>query len=231
MKSYPEIAEAVAEVRERIAGAARRNGRKPEEILLVAVTKTVPAERIQEAIRAGIRALGENRVQEAEEKIRGIRDKVAWHLVGHLQTNKARKAVEIFDWIQAVDSLHLAQAVGKRGRELGKAVPVLVEVNTSGEATKYGLSPERAGEELERIAKVEGLAVKGLMTVGSFGPMEEARACFRNLRKLRDEIARCAFPNVAMEHLSMGMTNDFEVAIEEGATMVRIGTAIFGGRN
>jgi len=221
----------VAEVRERIAGAARRSGRKPEEILLVAATKTIPAERIQEAIRAGIRALGENRVQEAEEKIREIRDKVAWHLVGHLQTNKARKAVEIFDWIHAVDSLHLAQAVGKRARELGKAVPVLVEVNTSGEATKYGLSPERAGEELERIASVEGLAVKGLMTVGSFGPMEEARACFRNLRRLRNEIARCTFPNVTMEHLSMGMTNDFEAAIEEGATMVRIGTAIFGARN
>jgi pyridoxal phosphate enzyme (YggS family) len=221
----------VAEVRERIARAAARSGRKPGDVLLVAVTKTIPAERIDEAIAAGITDLGENRVQEALEKISQIRGQATWHLVGHLQTNKVSKALELFDWIHSLDSLHLAEAVGKRARELGKVVPVLVEVNTSGEETKFGLSPERAAEEVARIGNVTGIAVKGLMTVGTFGPVEEARACFQSLRRLRDEIAGRAYPGVTMEHLSMGMTNDFEAAIEEGATMVRIGTAIFGARS
>lgn len=175
--------------------------------------------------------MGENRVQEAEEKKPRIPGQATWHLVGHLQTNKVRKALEVFNWVHSVDSRHLAEALGNRAREVGRVVPVLVEVNTSGEATKYGLPTERAAEEVGLIGSVPGIAVKGLMTVGTFGPVEEARACFRTLRGLRDGIAKRAYPGVSMDHLSMGMTSDFEAAIEEGATMIRIGTAIFGARS
>jgi len=231
MNDHSDIAEAVVRVRERIALAARRSGRKPEDVLLVAVSKTVPAAGIREAIAAGITEIGENRVQEAAEKHHEVQGPVRWHLVGHLQTNKAGKALEIFDWIHSIDSLHVAQAVGKRAQERGKGIPVLMEVNTSGEASKYGITPKRALEEVEQIGRIEGIEVKGLMTVGLFGPEKEVRGCFHTLRELREEITRRGFPGVTMEHLSMGMTSDFEAAIEEGATMVRIGTAIFGARS
>jgi PLP dependent protein len=230
MIGYSGIAESVSDIRERMTHVAQRCGRRPEDILLIAVTKTVPAEKIQEAVVAGINDLGENRVQEGAEKIPQIQGKITWHLVGHLQTNKARKAVALFDWIQSLDSLQLAEAVGKASRTQGKVIQALVEVNTSGEESKFGFPPQKVVDEIAALGSVEGLNVRGLMTVGKLGTAEEARACFRTLRTLRAEIAKRDYPGISMEHLSMGMTGDFEAAIEEGATMVRIGTAIFGPR-
>ncbi|MGB8657383.1 MAG: YggS family pyridoxal phosphate-dependent enzyme [Candidatus Zixiibacteriota bacterium] len=225
------IRENIQDVRSRIEKAAQKSGRSAGEIKLVAVTKTVEPERIKEAIGCGIGIIGENRIQEAEEKFKEITEKVEKHLVGHLQTNKAKRAVELFDLIQSVDSLHLAEEISKRASQSGKVMDVLVEVNTSGEKTKFGVEPEETLSLIESISGLEGIRVEGLMTVGLFSDdAEAARPCFRKLGTLFEEIKQANVSSVEMRYLSMGMTSDFEVAIQEGSNMVRIGTGIFGAR-
>jgi len=221
----------IKDIRWRMERAAERSGRGSEEIKLVAVTKTVEPERIKEAIECGIKIIGENRVQEAEAKFVQIPEGVEKHLVGHLQTNKAQKAVELFDLIQSVDSLRIAQKISTRAHRKGRVMDVLVEVNTSGEETKFGVKPEQTLPFVKSIAKLEGIRIRGLMTIGLFSPHpEDTRPCFKKLKKLFEEIKSANIPGVEMRYLSMGMTGDFEVAIEEGSNMVRIGTGIFGPR-
>jgi PLP dependent protein len=224
------IVDNVHEVRDRIAAAAERALRDAADVKLVAVTKTVPVDRIIEAIRAGVACVGENRIQEAERKFPSL-PSVEKHLVGHLQTNKAKKALSLFDTIESLDSLRLARELSTLCQAAGTTVDVLVEVNTSGEETKWGLEPDEAVETVGGMAELPGIRILGLMTVGAFLPdPEDVRPCFRRLRTLRDEIEEAVIPGVSMEHLSMGMTNDFETAIEEGSTIVRLGRAIFGER-
>ena len=228
------IAQNLALVRDRIAAAARRAGRQPEDIALMAVSKTFPAERIREAYDAGLRLFGENRVQEFAGKTDALRDlrDAEWHLIGHLQTNKAAKAVELFAAVDSVDSLRLAQKLNASAQQLGKKLKVLIEINVGGEAAKSGVAPEsRELEELLSAApELEHLEFRGLMTIPPFTEdPQEARPYFRKLRELRDQIAR-RLPAFNMRELSMGMSHDFEVAIEEGSTCVRVGTAIFGER-
>jgi pyridoxal phosphate enzyme (YggS family) len=226
------IRENVRFVRDRIEAAAERALRDPGDVTLVAVTKTVERPAIAQAIEAGVTAIGENRIQEAERKFQDWLPPVRRHLVGHLQTNKVKKALELFDVIQSVDTVRVAREISTRAEVLGSRVEVLVEVNTSAEGEKYGLDPGEAVRAIEEMADLRGIAIVGLMTIGAFLPdPEDVRPCFRALREVRDAIEERVIPNVSMDHLSMGMTNDFEVAIEEGATIVRVGRAIFGERN
>lgn len=221
----------IKDIRSRIEKAAKKTGRGAEEIKLVAVSKTVEPERINEAIRFGIDIIGENRVQEAEGKFKEITEEVEKHLVGHLQTNKAKKAVELFDFIQSIDSERIAKEVSKRASEMGKVMDVLVEVNTSAEETKFGIEPNQALPLIATISRLEGIKIKGLMTIGLFTDNpEETRPCFKKLRSIFEQIKSANVTNVEMRYLSMGMTSDFEVAIEEGSNMVRVGTGIFGSR-
>ncbi len=226
------IRENLEKVRERIARAAQRVGRKPEEILLVAVSKTVPVERIREAIEAGVPALGENRVQEAKEKIQALgRTAVPWHLVGHLQTNKVKDAIALFDLIQSVDRLSLAEELDRRGGASGKRVDILIQVNVAGEATKSGFRDGELRAALEALARLEGLRVRGLMAIPPEPQeSEDSRPYFKTMRTLLETARGWRIPGLDLEALSMGMSADFEVAIEEGATIVRVGTAIFGPR-
>jgi pyridoxal phosphate enzyme (YggS family) len=218
------------EVRGKIARAAGRAGRDPAEVVLVGVVKTVPVERIREAVSLGLADLGENRVQEAETHIAALgRSGARWHMIGHLQRNKAGRAVELFDRVQAVDSAGLAEALSRRAVAAGRTLPVLVEVNVSGEATKFGAAPEAVEGLLEQVAALPGLSLDGLMTVGPpVASADEARAGFARLRALRERGERSL--GRRLPELSMGMSGDFEVAVEEGATLVRVGTALFGER-
>jgi PLP dependent protein len=229
------LLENIASIRQRVAAAAQRAGRRPEEIALMAVTKTHPPERIREAYAAGLRLFGENRVQEFAGKAPALADLAGaeWHMIGHLQSNKAAKTVELFSAVDSVDSLKLAEKLDTAARALNKQLSVLIEINVGGEAAKSGLSPDsRDLEELLRSApRFEALDFRGLMTVPPFADdPEQARPCFRALRDLRDTIAARNLPGIRMDVLSMGMSHDFEVAIEEGSTCVRVGTAIFGVR-
>ena len=225
------ISENLKRVRERISRAAERVGRQAHDITLVAVSKTKPAEAIAEAAEAGVRVVGENRVQEAERKVGDVTDAVAWHLVGHLQRNKVKSALRLFEMIHSVDSLRLAREIGKRAVQAGISARTLVQVNTSGADSQFGAEPDATVDLVGRISELEGVGVEGLMTIGLFQPDPEAvRPCFVQLRELGEEIAAARIAGVSMAHLSMGMTGDFEVAIEEGATMVRVGSAIFGAR-
>jgi len=219
-------------VKDRVTAAALACGRDPKAVNLVAVSKTVPADRVLAAINAGVTDLGENYVQEAREKIEALgRETVSWHFIGHLQSNKAKYAVKLFDLIHSVDSLKLAKELDRRARAVGKAQKVLVQVNISGEATKSGIETEQAVALVRQMARLDNLAICGLMTMPPyFNSPEKARPYFRALRDLRDLILTEAIPNVSMAELSMGMSGDFEAAIQEGATLVRIGTAIFGER-
>jgi hypothetical protein len=218
------------EVRGRIARAAERAGRDPGSVVLVGVVKTVPPEVIREALALGLADLGENRVQEAEAHIAAVgRGAARWHMVGHLQRNKAGRAMELFDRVHGLDSAELAEALSHRAAAAGRRLPVLVEVNVSGEASKFGAAPEALRELLERVAGLPGLALEGLMTVGPpVARAEEARPGFARLRALRDRAERTL--GLGLRELSMGMSGDFEVAVEEGATLVRVGTALFGPR-
>ena len=206
-----------------IARAAERANRSPAEITLIAVTKTIDPPLIKQAFEVGIRHFGENRVQEANskmEQLSTLQPPPTWHMVGHLQTNKAKKAIELFDIIQSVDSVRLAEVLSHHSQH---NIPILLEVNVSGEVGKFGFPLAQVSSAVERIARLPHLEVKGLMTIAPLtGNAEEVRPIFRQLRLLRNSLG--------LEHLSMGMTDDFEVAIEEGATMVRIGRAIFGER-
>jgi PLP dependent protein len=229
------IPENTALVRERIASAARRAGSTPGEVTLMAVSKTFPPELIGEAYGAGIRVFGENRVQEFAEKADALRDlaEAEWHLIGHLQSNKATRAVELFSAVDSLDSVRLAERLNNFAEAAGKTLPVLIEINVGGEETKTGIAP--GSEELDRILmgapEWKYLTIRGLMTVPPYTEDPEgARAYFRQLREIRDGIAARRLPAITMDTLSMGMSHDFEVAIEEGSTCVRVGTAIFGER-
>jgi len=229
------IPENVAEVRQRIAAAARRARRDPSEITLMAVSKTFPAESIRQAYAAGIRVFGENRVQEFSSKSIQLADlnNAEWHMIGHLQSNKAAAAAEVFTAVDSVDSLKLAEKLNATAEKLGKKLRALIEINVGGETAKSGLAPD--SDQLEELLvaapRLEHIEFHGLMTVPPFAEdAEQARPYFRNLRELRDHIAARDLPAIRMETLSMGMSHDFEVAIEEGSTSVRVGTAIFGER-
>lgn len=225
------VEDKIRHVREVMAEAARRSGRPPEAIRLMAVTKTVDDDRIRAAMKAGVEIIGENYVQEAKRKIELLGKSGEWHLIGPLQTNKAKVAVRLFDMIHSVDRPELAAELDRRARAAGRVVPILVEVNISGEASKSGVPPHSTLELIRRIAPLENLSIRGLMTMPPwFDDPEESRPYFRALRELRDRIAAEAVPRVAMRELSMGMTDDYAVAIEEGATIVRIGRGIFGER-
>lgn len=217
------IEENVREIEKRVARACERSGRSPADVTVVAVSKTAGAAAIEAAFEAGVRHFGESRVQEARPKIEQLarlRPDVNWHMVGHVQKNKARTAVDIFDIIQSVDSIRLAEALD---RYSSKRLPIFIEVNIAGEATKSGFEPGQVERALSEIAALPNLVVEGLMTVAPWVPdAEEIRPVFRQLREMRDALG--------LRHLSMGMTDDFEAAIEEGATLVRIGRAIFGER-
>jgi len=225
------ISENLKQIKARIEAACRRVGRDPDDVRLIAVTKTVDTGRIEKAISLGIKELGENRVQELREKADIIKDDVRWHLIGHLQTNKVKYIIDKVSLIHSMDRIELANEVQKRAGKLGITVPVLVQVNVAGEDTKFGISPEETIEFVRYLSRMPNIKVKGLMTIAPLveNP-EEVRWVFENLRKLLIDIRRERIDNIDMEHLSMGMSNDFEIAIEEGATMVRIGTAIFGRR-
>jgi pyridoxal phosphate enzyme (YggS family) len=213
----------LARVEAAIAAACRRAGRSPDEVLLVAVSKTMDAERVRLAIEAGVRALGENRVQEAKDKIEALGHPVPWHLIGHLQTNKARDAVRLFDCIQSVDRIDLARELDRRARAIGKAVEALVEVNVGEEPQKGGAHPDEVKSLLDQLSALDAIRVRGLMAIPPAGAdAEQSRPYFRRLRELRDACG--------LKELSMGMSADYEVAVEEGATIVRVGTAIFGPR-
>jgi len=220
----------LAAVRERIARAAERTGRRADAVLLVAVSKTVPVERIRAAIAAGVPALGENRVQEAREKVEAVGHPVPWHLIGHLQTNKIKEALACFDLVESVDRLALAEALSARAQRAGRRVDVLVQVNVAEEAQKGGLRPPELQPAIAAMAGLAGLRLRGLMTIPPLPrDPEDSRSHYRALAKLL-EAARTWGAGRDFTELSMGMSGDFEVAVEEGATMVRIGTAIFGPR-
>jgi pyridoxal phosphate enzyme (YggS family) len=225
------IAENVARVRERMEAAAKRAGRDLGKIRLVAVSKTVGLERILQAIEAGVDSLGENYVQEAQEKVGALEKRVSWHFIGHLQSNKARVAARLFDWVHSVDSLKLAEELSRAGKQQSKILPVLLQVNLGKEESKFGAREEEVYRLLERMGSLPGVSIRGLMAMPPFfeNP-EESRPYFRALRMMAENVTKRQIPSVFMEELSMGMSNDFEVAIEEGATLVRVGTAVFGPR-
>jgi pyridoxal phosphate enzyme (YggS family) len=216
-------------INKKIKEAALKVNRDPQEIKLVAVTKTATLEQIKEAINEGVKIIGENKVQEAKEKYQVLTTEVKWHLIGHLQTNKVKYAVEIFDLIHSVDSIKLAKEIDKRSVQFKKIIDVLIEVNISGEETKYGYNPEKVEAFLKEISEFSGIRVRGLMTIAPISKnKEEVRPYFRRLRELSERIRDKNIKNIKMDYLSMGMTDDFEIAIEEGANMVRIGRGIFG---
>ena len=225
------ISENLKRVQDAIVRAAEKAGRQAQDVTLVAVSKTKPVDVIREAVEAGVRVLGENRVQEAETKVGSVAGAVDWHLVGHLQRNKVKSALRMFKMVHSVDSLRLAREIGKRAVQAGMPARTLVQVNTSGADSQFGAAPDATVDLVGRISEVDGVDVEGLMTIGLFIPDPEVvRPCFVQLRELSEKIAAARIPDVSMKHLSMGMTGDFEVAIEEGATMVRVGSAIFGSR-
>lgn len=225
------IRENVQFARNKIAEACRRSGRKSEEIELVAITKTVDVELINEAIEAGIRVVGENRVQEAWRKFQEVGEKVHWHMVGHLQTNKVKRVLQFADMIHSVDSVYLAREIQTQAKKLERTIEILIQVNTSGEESKFGFEPEATIGAIEEVSTLPNLKIKGLMTIGAFLPNpEDVRPCFKLLHDLKDRVNERGITSVEIGTLSMGMTNDYEIAIEEGSTMVRVGTAIFGER-
>ncbi len=224
-----DVATRLDNLRERIATACQRVGRDPASVTLLAVSKGQPPAAIQSAAGAGLTLFGENRVQEAKAKIGQCPGRLHWHLIGHLQTNKARDAVHFFDLIQSLDSLHVAQELEKWAARAAKTLPVLLEVNVAGEASKHGYAPADLLTALPAINALPHLAIHGLMTLAPWSPdPERARPVFRRLRALKDESE--AILGAPLPHLSMGMSGDFETAIEEGATLIRIGTALFGER-
>ncbi|MCI0337581.1 MAG: YggS family pyridoxal phosphate-dependent enzyme [Acidobacteria bacterium] len=230
------LSERLAFINQQIVIACARAGRSATEVTLVGVTKTIAPALIKAALESGLRVLGENRVQEAAAKITGLSDATSqfqaqWHLIGHLQSNKARRAVELFDAVHSVDELKLAERLNSIAGELGKRLPVLIEVNLGGEGSKSGVTPGEVLALCERADKLINLELRGLMALPPFieNP-EEMRPFFRRLRELRDQAQRAGVVGEHFNDLSMGMSNDFEVAIEEGATFIRVGTAIFGPR-
>lgn len=223
------LAESLDSIQQRIHAACGRAGRTPPSVTVLAVTKGQPPEVVAEAARLGLVFFGENKIQEARAKIPLSPGKLRWHFIGHLQTNKCRDAVELFEMIQSVDSLHLAQEISKRADQAARTMPILLEVNLAGEASKFGYRPDKLEAELNQINALPRLEIHGLMTVPPWtANAEHVRPVFRQLRELKERAEQVL--GAPLPHLSMGMTGDFEVAIEEGATIVRIGTALFGAR-
>lgn len=228
----PTVKDNIEKIRDNIVRAAMRSGRKASDIRLMAVTKTVVDERIIEAIEAGVDIIGENYVQEAKRKIEKMGKNVEWHMIGHLQSKKSKYVVRLFDMIHSIDRIKLARELDKRARMAECITKILIEVNISGEETKSGVKKEDALNLVKDISALENLSIQGLMTMPPwFDNPEDARPYFVNLRKLRERIAEERLPNVEMCELSMGMSGDYQVAVEEGATIVRIGTSIFGERS
>ena len=224
-----DLEENLSAIRSRITAACQRSGRKEDSVTLLAVTKTHPPETVTQAAKLGLAFFGESKVQEAKAKIPQCPGRLRWHLIGHLQTNKCRDAVALFEMIQSVDSLNLAEEINKRAEQAARRMPILLEVNAIGEASKFGYRPEKLLAELAQINALDRIEVHGLMTVPPWAPNpERVRPIFRQMRELKqkceDQIG------APLPHLSMGMSGDFEVAIEEGSTIVRIGTALFGER-
>jgi pyridoxal phosphate enzyme (YggS family) len=226
------ISENIEKIRQRIAFACEKAGRDTSEVTLLAVSKTFSGDQVREALLAGLVDIGENYVQELLKKKEQLaHEQVRWHFIGHLQSNKVKQVAEWIHLIHAVDSVELAAEINKRAAKAQRNIEVLVEVNTTAESSKYGIQPEDTAEFVRKMAGFEHVSIAGLMTIGPFLPDPEgSRPMFRQLRLLRDELVGSGQGNVHMKHLSMGMTGDFEVAIQEGATIVRIGTAIFGPR-
>lgn len=231
-QTVDDFAHHLQEVRSRIAAAAHRVGRDPSEVRLLPVSKTVPQERLRLAIQAGCHQLGENKVQEASRKHQELADlDVSWSIIGHLQTNKARDVAAFADEFQALDSIRVAEALDRRLQSAGRSIDVFVQVNTSAEESKYGMPPEDLAGFLGELPRFETLRVQGLMTLALFTPdVERVRACFRVLRTLRDRVRDTDPDLIGAGGLSMGMSGDYEAAVEEGATVVRVGQAIFGAR-
>ena len=218
-------------VQKRIAAAAARCGKSPDDITLVAVSKTVAVEKINQAIELGIRHIGESRIQEARQKLPEITAPVTRHLIGHLQRNKVKYAVKLFDMIQSVDNLALAEELNARCAKLDMRMPILIEVNTSGEASKFGCQPEEALTLLKAIDRLPQLDTRGFMTIAVYSEdTARVRGCFKHLKRIFDEAQSLTLVNAHIDLLSMGMSSDYEVAIEEGANLVRVGSAIFGER-
>ena len=225
------IKQNIAEIEQRIEEAAKKSGRKREDILLLAVSKTIDVPHIKQAVDYGLTELGENRVQEILEKYEPMGENVSWHLIGHLQTNKVKYIIDKVKMIHSVDSMKLAEEISRRAKQANVIMDILVEVNMAGEESKFGVSPEETLSLVQNIALLDNICIKGLMTVAPFvDNPEENRDCFRRMKQLLVDINEEKIDNVHMNVLSMGMSNDFEVAIEEGATIVRVGTSIFGKR-
>lgn len=227
------IKENLEQVRQNIANAATKAGKKPDDIILVMATKTVEPERIREAIQAGGHIIAENKVQEALKKYEVLKNEDAeWHFIGHLQTNKIKDVLKFADMIHSVDRLSLAEKLDQRLQQEGRSLDILVQVNTSHEESKYGVAPEEAISLVKQTARYDTLKIHGLMTIGLFTKDEvKIRKCFKVLKEIYDNIIKEDIERVNMKYLSMGMSGDYQIAIEEGANMVRIGTAIFGARN
>jgi len=222
------IEQNLLDIRQNIENACQKAGRKKEDVCLLAVTKTIDAQRINEAISLGVTDIGENRVQELLAKYDLVDRGVNWHLIGHLQTNKVKYIADKVCMIHSVESLPLAKEIDKRCAKIGKVMDILVEVNVSGEESKSGIAPENAEEFITEISKLNNIRVKGLMTMAPFeAENDELHQIFSNLHKISVDISSKKLDNVSMEHLSMGMSGDYEVAVQEGSTIVRIGTAVF----
>jgi PLP dependent protein len=228
-KKMGMLAHSIAEVEEKISAACRRTGRQRDEIQLIAVTKTVPVDRIQEAIQEGLTHFAENYIQEAQEKIETLRQGT-WHFIGHLQRNKSKQSVKLFSMIETVDSVTLARELDRQALQAGKTIEVLIQVNEAGESSKSGLPPAKVPELLIDSSDWPALRIRGLMTIPPYDPdPENSRPWYQSLFRLRKTWQQ-QFPEIDLAHLSMGMSHDFEVAIEEGATIIRVGTALFGAR-
>jgi pyridoxal phosphate enzyme (YggS family) len=223
------LAENLEQIEKRIHTACERAGRTRDSVLLLAVSKTHPPETIREAVNYGLTFFGENKIQEAKAKIPNCPGKARWHFIGHLQSNKCRDAVELFEMIQGVDSLSIAQEINKRAEQLSKTIPILLEINVAGEGSKFGYNPEQMLADLKAINALPRLEIHGLMAIPPYTPVpEKARPYFQKLRALKQQAE--AVLGAPLPQLSMGMSGDFEVAIEEGATIIRVGTALFGER-
>lgn len=226
------ISENIRKIQHRIAAACEKVGRNPAEVILLAVSKTFSEDKIQEAVRAGVSDIGENYVQELLKKKERLQDeRIRWHFIGHLQSNKVKYIADWIHLIHAVDRVGVVEELERRAAAARRVVDVLVEVNTTGESSKFGVLPDRTRDFVETLKPFHSVRICGLMTIGPFLPdPEQSRPMFRQLRELKEKVAELGQHNVVMQHLSMGMTGDFEVAIEEGATIVRVGTALFGSR-
>lgn len=220
------------DIQGKILSACKKSGRNPEEIKLIAVTKTIDTEIINESILKGVTAIGENKVQEITRKFDHIETSVEWHLIGHLQSNKVKYIIDKVDLIHSVDSVKLATEINKRAKGINKKMEILVQVNVADEDSKFGIESKDVKGFVEQLSNLENIEVKGLMTIAPFDvEPENVRMYFRELKTLFDKLSQESLPNVNMKYLSMGMTNDFEIAIEEGANILRIGTGIYGKRD